>query len=632
MGEYAVITALEKYKKRSDRYNLLLKKQLKGIINISNLRLVIFVLVLAILIETYILKRFYLFEIVILIATVLFCYLAHLQKNAEIRKKYTTVLCEINGTSIKRLNGEWIHFEDTGEDFIDENHNFSYDLDIFGTGSLFQWINVAYTYIGRQRLKEILTEKPQNEQNIYDRQSAVKELEQKIYFRQRLGVEGKIICNNKHNPKELFLWIKKRSNYILKKQVIWFLRFLSMVTAITTLTLVVRIIYYIISAFFDSNKSAPKIFYLIPYYIPVFLIMIQCVILRIKREDRIENLNIAEKYNDDIKTYKNMLRHIERYKFKSEYIVNLCKKLYDNEGRSASKQIGNFSRICESIADRRNMLYPILNSIFMIEFYWTISIEKWKINSGNDFEGWINTIGELEALCSIAVIKYDNPHWSMPNIVNGSSKIIARNIGHPLLGEKRVCNNLKVEAPHSVMLITGSNMSGKSTFMRTVGVNIVLAYAGAPVCADQFCCTIMDFYSCMRVSDNLGQNISSFYAEILKIKNIVKASKEGKQVLFLLDEIFKGTNSKDRHTGAMILVKQLSKTGNLGFISTHDLELGEMENHRNSKVKNYYFSEYYKENEIYFDYKLKIGVSPTRNAIYLMKLAGIEVEEINDIK
>ena len=572
------------------------------------------------------------FEIVILIAIVLFCYLAYLQKTTENRKKYIAALCEINETSIKRLTGDWIHFEDTGEDFIDKNHNYSYDLDIFGTGSLFQWINVAYTYIGRQRLKQIFTEKPQNKQNIHDRQSAVKELDKKIYFRQRLGVEGKIIFNNKQNPKELFLWMKKRSNCILKNGVIWFLRLLSILTTITTLTLLVRIIYYIISAFFASNKRAPKIFYLIPYYIPLFLIMIQCVILRIKRKDRMENLNIAEKYNDDIKTYRNMLRHIEKHKFKSKYIVTLCKKLYDNKGKSASKQIDDFSKICEAIADKRNMLYTILNSLLMIEYHRTISIEKWKINSGNNFEEWINTIGELEALCSIAVIKHDNPYWSMPNIVTGPSKIIARNMGHPLLGKNRVRNNLKMEAPHSVMLITGSNMSGKSTFMRTIGINIVLAYAGAPVCADQFCCTIMDFYSCMRVSDNLGQNISSFYAEILKIKNIVKASKEGKQVLFLLDEIFKGTNSRDRHTGAMILVKELSRTGNLGFVSTHDLELGEMENHRNSKVKNHYFSEYYKENEIHFDYKLRIGVSPTRNAIHLMRLAGIEVEEFNETK
>ncbi|MBU3075406.1 DNA mismatch repair protein [Clostridium estertheticum] len=632
MGEYALITALEKYKKRNALYNLLIKKQQKGINNISTLRLVTFVLVLVILIETYSLKKFYLFDIVILIATVLFCYLAYLQKNAENRKRYTATLCEINETSIKRLRGDWIHFEDTGEDFIDENHNYSYDLDIFGKGSLFQWINVAYTYIGRQKLKEIFTEKPQNEQSIYDRQSAVKELDQKIYFRQRFEAEGKVICNNKQNPKELFLWIKEINDYILKKQVICFLRIFSMVTALTTLTLVVRIMHYILAVLLDIYISVPKIFYLIPYYIPILLILIQCIFLRIKKEHRMKNLIIAEKYNDDIKIYRNMLRHIEKHRFKSEYIVNLCEKLCDNEGLSASKQIDAFSKICGYIANRRNTLYPILNPILMIEYHWTISIEKWKRKSGNDVEKWLNIIGELEALCSIAVIKYDNPYWSMPKIVTGPSKIIAKNMGHPLLGEKRVCNNLKMEESHQVMLITGSNMSGKSTFMRTVGINIVLAYTGAPVCAEQFYCTIMDLYSCMKVSDNLGEGISSFYAEILKIKNIVKASKEGKQVLFLLDEIFKGTNSRDRHTGAMVLVKQLSNTGNLGFVSTHDLELGEMENDKNSKIKNYHFSEYYRGNKIHFDYKLKVGVSPTRNAVYLMRLAGIEVDEPNMTK
>ncbi|MBU3153743.1 hypothetical protein LL037_18260 [Clostridium estertheticum] len=222
-----MITALEKYKKRNARYKLLLKKQQKGVNSISTLPLVIFVLVLVILIETYRLKRFYLFEIVILIAIVLFCYLAYLQKNTENRKKSTAALCEINETSIKRLKGGWIHFEDTGEDFIDENHNYSYDLDIFGKGSLFRWINTAYTYIGRQCLKQIFTEKPQNEQKIYDRQSAVKELEQKVYFRQKLELEGKIMLNNKQNPKELFLWAKKISNHILKNRVVWFLRSLS---------------------------------------------------------------------------------------------------------------------------------------------------------------------------------------------------------------------------------------------------------------------------------------------------------------------------------------------------------------------------------------------------------------------
>ncbi|MBA8788538.1 MutS-related protein [Clostridium saccharobutylicum] len=189
-----------------------------------------------------------------------------------------------------------------------------------------------------------------------------------------------------------------------------------------------------------------------------------------------------------------------------------------------------------------------------------------------------------------------------------------------------MCNNINVEDPYQIILITGSNMSGKSTFLRTIGINIVLAYAGAPVCADQFCCNIMELYTCMKISDNLGESISSFYAEILRIKNIVKASKNSENILFLLDEIFKGTNSIDRITGARILMRQLCRNGNLGFVSTHDLELSEMEKQMNSKIKNYHFSEYYIDNRINFDYKLKKGVSTTRNAIYLMKLAGIDIE------
>ncbi|APM39653.1 MutS family DNA mismatch repair protein [Clostridium kluyveri] len=624
-----MISVLKEYKKRKIKYNLLFKKQEKYIGNLSNLRLATFVLGLMILIIMYILRRHFIFDFIVLVMIILFCYLTYLHKKMERKKNYLNVLYEINKTSIKRLEGEWKTFQDIGEDFIDKNHNYSYDLDVFGKGSLFQWINTAHTHIGRQKLKQILTEKPENKQNIYDRQSAVVELGQKIYFRQRLEAEGKVICNDKQNPQELFLWMKQRSNYILKNKVIWILRILSVVTTITTLTLLVKILYYVLSVFFGTYKSAPKIFYIIPYYIPIFFILIQCIILRMKKEDRMKNLIIAEKYNCSIKAYKNMLTHIEKRKFKSKYIINLCKELYNN-GQNASKQIDVFSKICESIANRRNMLYFILNPILMIEYYWTISIEKWKIQSGNNFEKWINIIAELEALCSIAVIKYDNPNWSMPKIIDGPSKIIAKNMGHPLLREKRVCNNLKLEETYPVMLITGSNMSGKSTFMRTIGINIVLAYAGAPVCAEQFYCTIMEMYSCMRINDNLGQSISSFYAEILKIKSIVEASKEGKKVLSLLDEIFKGTNSRDRHIGAITLVNQLNRTGNLGVISTHDLELGEMAKHKDSKIKNYHFSEYYRENKIYFDYKLKNGISSTRNAVYLMKLAGIKIGEINE--
>lgn len=618
--------SLKEYEKRKSKYDLLIKKQKKYMNNLIISKVIVVILGGVFLISAYSLKNSYFFMIVAIVTTILLFFLDSLYKNVENKKKYTTILDDINKNSIERLNGRWNLYEDTGEEFIDESHNYSYDLDIFGKNSLFQWINTSNTYIGRQKLKNALTEMPKDKQDIYDRQAAVEELAEKIYFRQRLEAEGKRILNSRQNPKELFLWMKQRNNMIIEKRVICGVRILSTVTTILTITLVTRIIAFLFRFLLDIPIFVPKIFYSVPYYIPVLLIVIQYIILMIKKEDRMKNLIIAEKYNNSISTYKNMLRLVEKHKFKSNYIINLYKKLYDADGKSSSKQISKFSRICECIASRSNMAYLILNPILMLDYHLTISLEIWKKNSGANFGIYLNVIAELEALCSLAVIRYDNPSWSMPKIEDKKTRIIAENIGHPLLGEKRVLNSIKVEEPHEVILITGSNMSGKSTFMRTIGINIILAYAGAPVCAHRFSCSIMNLYTCMKINDNLKEGISSFYAEMLKIKNIVEASKEGKPILFLLDEIFKGTNSKDRHTGAKILIKQLSRNRNIGFVSTHDIELGELEKESNLRVKNYHFSEHYYDNKICFDYKLKMGVSNTRNAMYLMKLAGIEIK------
>ena len=169
-------------------------------------------------------------------------------------------------------------------------------------------------------------------------------------------------------------------------------------------------------------------------------------------------------------------------------------------------------------------------------------------------------------------------------------------------------------------------MSGKSTFLRTIGINLVLSYVGAPCAAEKFSASIMSIYTCMRTKDNLEESISSFYAEILRIKLLIEACKRGEKVFFLLDEIFKGTNSKDRHTGATVLVKQLADNGAMGLLSTHDLELCDLEEEM-KEVENYNFREYYKDDKIHFDYKLRPGKSVTQNAVYLMKLAGIEISK-----
>jgi DNA mismatch repair ATPase MutS len=249
------------------------------------------------------------------------------------------------------------------------------------------------------------------------------------------------------------------------------------------------------------------------------------------------------------------------------------------------------------------------------------------MESGANIKSWFDSIGEVEALCSISVIRHDNPTYIMPEICDVGLGINAVELGHPLLTGERKNNNITINSEYPILLITGSNMSGKSTFLRTIGISLIMAYIGAPVCAEKFCCPIMTVCACMKTSDNLGQNVSSFYAELLRVKMIVQKVENEEKVFFMLDEIFKGTNSADRHAGAEILINQLLKKGAWGLVSTHDLELAQMEEQSQGKIRNYHFKEYYKENEIYFDYKIRKGVSNTKNAIFLMKMAGVSVEE-----
>ena len=276
------------------------------------------------------------------------------------------------------------------------------------------------------------------------------------------------------------------------------------------------------------------------------------------------------------------------------------------------------------MSDRNNAIFIIINILLLWDYQCMIQFEQWKSTSGSSLKKWIDTIGEFEALSSICNVIYENPNWTMPLISERKNIVKGNNMGHPLLNN-RVCNDISIDNNKSILLITGSNMSGKSTFLRTVGINLILSYIGCSVCADSFECSIMEIFTCMRISDNLENNISSFYAEILRVKLIVESTKNNDNIFFLLDELFKGTNSKDRHAGAEALIRQLGNKGACGLISTHDLELSSLE-YEYSKLKNYHFEEYYENNKLKFDYKIRRGVSTTSNAMYLIKMVGIEIE------
>ncbi|MCX7749266.1 MAG: DNA mismatch repair protein MutS [Clostridia bacterium] len=594
------------YEKRLKTFEKIVEKRTRIINKVSNLRLLTFLAGVGLILFTFFAKYYFLCAAALIVTFFSFGSLVFYHQKLIDSKRTFSSLYHINERDLKRLNGEWMGFLDSGEEFKDEGHRFALDLDIFGRGSLFQCINGTKTYMGRQRLKTMLKEPLNSKEEILKRQEAIGELAGKLGWRQRFEAQGMNTREKVQDPGYLIAWAEKTYGY----QKLGLARILTVLPFLT--------IALTLGSFSGLG---------VPFYIPLAFIVLQYFILRYKSKERQEIFAMAYKYREDIRAFDEMLKTFENRRFHSTYINGLKERLKNDRGLAAWKQVKEFVGIVDSISNRFNAFYYIFNLFTLWDYRIISDLEKWKQKSGKNLRNWLETVGEAEALSSLAVLRFDHPEWSVPKISESELMLDAAEMGHPLLHGSRVCNNLKVGRSADILLITGSNMSGKSTLLRTAGINVVLALIGAPVCAGDFCCSVMEVYTCMRVSDNLERNISSFYAEILRIKMVIRAVEEGKRVFFLLDEIFKGTNSRDRHMGAKVLITKLEEKGALGLVSTHDLELAELEEESKGKIKNYHFREYYKNNEIYFDYKLRAGVSTTRNAIYLMRMAGIEVEE-----
>lgn len=270
------------------------------------------------------------------------------------------------------------------------------------------------------------------------------------------------------------------------------------------------------------------------------------------------------------------------------------------------------------------ILYILFNIVFLWDYQSSFALENWKAKFGSNVETWLSSIGEIESLTSLTVPLQIENGLSFPKIDSSKFTINAKAIGHPLIKkEERVYNDISIE--DKILIITGSNMSGKTTFLRTLGINMVLTNAGAPVFSSELSLPIMDIYTSMRITDDLKNKISTFYGELLRIKEILDYGKVHKNTFFLIDEIFRGTNSKDRIYGARNVLLNLNKNGLMGAITTHDLEICELDNDK--RIVNYNFSEKYVDGLIDFDYKIKPGKSTTTNAKHLMKTVGIELLE-----
>ncbi|MBP7176433.1 MAG: DNA mismatch repair protein [Thermoclostridium sp.] len=514
-------------------------------------------------------------------------------------------LAGINHNGLLRLSGEWTSFSDKGEELVQIDHFYAEDLDILGQGSVFQLVNSCQTPLGRKKLNELLCSHPESTDEIKRKQEAVVELARRLFFRQRLQAEGMTLKESSKEINKILDWGKNVNEKLLDKRIQLFLKLLPVITALTII---------------------PGYFRLIPILIPVLLVILQILLLRWKIKHRSDVLNTAYALKYRLEPYSNMLKLIEKTKFRSSVLHEVQNSLYMNQS-SPSKQLDKLSRICSNISNRNNMFYFVFDVLTLWDYQCEVALEKWKQECGKNLLHWFEGIAAFEALSSLSNLKHDNPDWAMPDIIESHTlQVKAIQAGHPLITKGRISNDFELGNNRKVILVTGSNMSGKSTFLRTIGLNLVLAYSGAPVCAHSFSCSLMNVCTCMRISDNLEKNISSFYAELLRIKMIVEAVKTKGRIFFLLDEIFKGTNSYDRHHAAKVLISKLAGRNSIGMVSTHDLELEVLEKETNGLIANYHFQEHYNNGQIKFDYKLRPGVSKTRNAIYLIEALGIELK------
>ncbi|MFP4682026.1 MAG: MutS family DNA mismatch repair protein, partial [Chitinispirillaceae bacterium] len=486
------------------------------------------------------------------------------------------------------------------------DHLYAYDLDIFGKGSLYQHICCAHTFRGREALASLLSENEPAPQIIQSRQEAVKELGGKLEWRQMMEAKAVLEEGYREDPRKLVDWMKSdRGADLLSKRVL--------LSATPFLALIASYLLF-------SFTSVSLLLFL---FIPVNLSLYFTMGRRVS-----DNLDSFDNYERSIGLYASLLKMMEKEEFESRTLKKIREELSSRTHTPPSKAVAEFNRRLSLSQIRHNKEVGfVLNLFFLWDFQCLFSLLSWRSKFGASLEKWIGSIAQMEAFSSLSVLQFENPQWSLPRISSEHEGFTAKELGHPLIHrETRVSNDISIPSQKTVTIITGSNMSGKTTFLRTIGVNLVLAYAGAPVCAEELQSAPIQIFSTMRINDNLQEGISTFYFELLKIKKILENAKD-QPSLVLVDEIFRGTNSRDRHTAAVIVLRQLLRRNALTVISTHDYELTSLEKKDPETYRNYHFKDDYSQEGISFSYRLHPGASKQSNALALVKLAGIEVDE-----
>jgi hypothetical protein len=595
------MTPQEHYRARVEAFRTQADRLQKKENRLSLARLIVFILSIGLFFASYSFDHLLAIGLLTL-GLIAFARLVHAYNNTEKSRIFSRHLETINYLEGECLKGNYFEYPD-GSEYVDRDHPNSYDLDLFGHASLFQYINRTTSRPAADRLSEWLRF-PADMEEIPRRQLAITELKPQIDWRQKLITLGYLNKKAGSDPLSLLKWVKSADFFPkanrLRALIIGLSAFVIALTALTIL----------------FGLPAGML-------IPVFAINFFFYFSQGQKISRLHEQ--VGRSSELLQTYAATIKLIEEENFEEDKLKELQQVFLSNT--PVSEQIKRLSKLVSRLDTRFNVMVAVPLNLFLFwDIHCCLALEKWKRKHEGLLAQWFSAMAEFEVLSCFANMAFNNPEWPMPKVIQDYFVFEAKEIGHPLIpAERRICNSIEISSGGKTVLVTGSNMSGKSTFLRTCGVNTILALTGAPVCAATFTVSHVQVYSSMRISDSLEDNTSSFYAELKRLAAIIKEAEHNPRLFLLLDEILRGTNSNDRYTGSVALIRQLIGYETVSVVATHDLKLADLAAELPDRIDNYHFDVKIDGEELYFDYKLNPGICTSMNASILMKKMGIRI-------
>jgi DNA mismatch repair ATPase MutS len=596
---------VQNYLKLASAYELLCQREKRLLFILSLLRLFVFFGGFCFIWAGFTKSTsFGLFAIVAFLS--MFIYLLYSYSQHIRKRDFYKNLVEINNNEAAALGGD-ISIFGNGAVYINTSHDFSNDIDLFGNSSLFQFLNRTCSGNGSDILAGWLSDPATICDQFDRRQESIKELTANDKWYQEFLAIGMLNRLKNEDIESLTDWLKEEDVFSpgLFRSITRYL--LPAVTVIFLSLLIAGVLHY---AFFTS----------------MFLINMMVIGAGLKKTNKIHNL-VSRKHQ--FLSTTGLLLDVFNNKIFSSSLLREMRNDLVGSSHSAVKSIARLTKILQSFDSRLNMLVGFaLNGLLLWDYHCIYSLQKWKREAKNILPLSLNIIGQVDALISLANFSFNNPDFAYP-VKSGEGIVFdAVFMGHPLINEdKRVRNDFSITEKGSIFVITGANMAGKSTFLRTVAVNFILAMTGAPVCAERMVFKPMRLFSSMRTTDSLSQNESYFYAELKRLKALKILLEEDENIFFLLDEILKGTNSTDKSIGSKLFLKKIVTLGGTGIIATHDISLGDLEIIYPGKVFNKCFEIDIHGTNVSLDYKLRNGITQKMNAALLMKQMEITDED-----